>query len=208
MYPRVFREAREGLRLMCVFQNPGPPELFAKRHGGNPEMEHTIHTITPAKNREYALKNGQMWLFEDIGADKELWDRNGYFFGKTAHWTDAFKCPADDRLKESSMRSCVHYLRQELKILRPKAIVCFGRDAMSQICDCLGIDRFSGSVVRKFLGADPVIFEGEASLYPRRTIVLQAVHPAATRPGRDRLAIREFDRGMEKIFKLLERKGL
>ena len=159
-YPK-FSYGNARAKVMAVFQNPGQPTYQEQRR--------TIETVTVAEMRRWANSGVSSWLGTYID-DPSILEYDEQPFLDSYYMTQAYRCPnpldADTAKKrKEAMRHCSDHLRQEILIVRPKAILCFGREALESVKAILSPD---GKIDRiKDLYSAKVIFEwGGASVFP------------------------------------------
>ena len=151
--------------VMAVFQNPGQPTYQEQRR--------TIETVTVAEMRQWANSGASSWLSTYID-DPSLLEYGKQSFLDSYYMTQAYRCPdpldaVTAKERKEAMRHCSDHLRQEILIVRPKVILCFGREALDSVrAILLPSGRIAGL---KTLFSAKTIFEW------RGTRVFPLVHP-------------------------------
>ena len=117
--------------VMIVFENPGSPEGRNLSREQNPETAFDITNITLTEALRFAVPGQQNWLFRSNRLDRTKWEQAGLVIGETVYTTDSHKCPNPrdrnkQRQKECARELCLAYLREEIRLIQPKAIIAFG----------------------------------------------------------------------------------
>ncbi|MCY4652600.1 MAG: hypothetical protein OXC95_05485 [Dehalococcoidia bacterium] len=163
-YPK-FSYGNARAEVMAVFQNPGQPTYQ--------EQSRTIDTVTVAEMRQWANSGVSSWLGTYIDNLSTL-EYDTRFFLDSYYMTQAYRCPDPldaDMVKKrrEAMRHCSEHLRQEILVVKPKAILCFGREALESVKAILSPSgRIDGI---KTLFSAKKIFEWDG------TTVFPLVHP-------------------------------
>jgi hypothetical protein len=131
---------------MLIFENPGSPSGRNLAVENNPEMAYDISDAKLPEVLRLCIKGQKNWLFEHQGADEELWEEFGFRIGETIYTTDSHKCPnpkekekSTPTQKERTRALCLDYLREEIRIVRPKAIIAFGEPSRKSLADIEGV---------------------------------------------------------------------
>ena len=127
-YPK-FSYGNAGAKAMAVFQNPGSPT--------HQEQLRIIETVTVEEMREWANAGVSNWLTRRIGNLSAL-EYNGRDFLHGYYLTQAYRCPdppgqVPDRNRREAERHCSSYLREEIRIIKPEVILCFGLPALKSV---------------------------------------------------------------------------
>ena len=131
-YPK-FSYGNVQAEVMAVFQNPGQPI--------DQERRRTIGTVTPKEMRRWANPGVSGWLKKTLGGTSIL-EYSARPFLASYYITQAYRCPNPidkKRVKrsEEARRHCSDYLEQEIQIVKPKVILCFGAPALKSVRDIL-----------------------------------------------------------------------
>jgi uracil-DNA glycosylase family 4 len=126
---------------MILFENPGSPE-------STPQMDYTISNITLPVAQRLCIELQRRWLSDWL--DREKWDKAGFVIGKTVYTTDSHKCPdprdvEKKKRKEQARELCLDYLSEEIRLMKPKAIIAFGDYARRSVEKLEGV-KFPGSL--------------------------------------------------------------
>jgi uracil-DNA glycosylase family 4 len=126
---------------MIVFENPGSPEGRNLSREHNPETAFDITNITLAEALRFAVAGQRNWLFRSIKLDQAKWEKAGIVIGESVYTTDSHKCPDPKntdpkdkkKQKEQARKLCLAYLREEIRLIQPKAILAFGNYARRSV---------------------------------------------------------------------------
>jgi len=123
--------------LMAVLENPGSPD----RDDANIELEKNIKNVTVEHMRQGANRGIMNWL-EYRGLPSSLFNVGNQSLLEAFYITQAFRCPGPKRkptdgAKEQARRTCLPYLVEGIGYVRPRAIVCIGRAALSSVYEAL-----------------------------------------------------------------------
>ncbi len=115
-------------------------------------MEYTIADITLPDALRLCIEGQRAWPFELNRLDKAKRKRADFVIGETVYITDSHKCPNPKDLgrrkqKDKATKLCLPYLREEVRLIQPKAIVAFAEDARRSVEKACGV-KWSGSVKR------------------------------------------------------------
>ena len=139
--------------VMIIFENPGTPG------GHSPdEMAYDIGDIKLTDALRLCLQGQKTWLFDDQGADEDMWNEFEFTLGKTVYTTDSHKCPdpkAKEKLttaqktpqKERARGLCLDYLREEIRLVQPKAIIAFGKSSRESLKELESVD-WDGTITK------------------------------------------------------------
>ena len=127
-YPK-FSYGNARAEVMAVFQNPGQPTYQEQRR--------TIENVTVTEMRRWANSGVSAWLGTYID-NPSILEYGKRPFLDSYYMTQAYRCPdpldaATAKKRKEAMRHCSDHLRQEILIVRPKAILCFGREALESV---------------------------------------------------------------------------
>ena len=159
-YPK-FSYGNARAEVMAVFQNPGQPTYQEQRR--------TIETVTVAEMRRWANSGVSSWLGTYLD-DPSILEYDKQPFLDSYYMTQAYRCPDpldEDKAKKGkeAMRHCSDHLRQEILIVRPKVILCFGREALESVKAILSPGGKIAGI--KALFSAKTIFEwGATSVFP------------------------------------------
>ncbi len=167
-YPK-FSYGNPQAEVMAVFQNPGQPI--------GQELRRTIETVTPSEMRRWANSGVSGWLKENLGGTSIL-EYGARPFLASYYITQAYRCPdpIDKRRakrSEEARRHCSDYLEQEIQIVKPKVILCFGARALSSVREILSPRCRAEGI--KSLFREKMVFEWSGIR------VFPLVHPSACR---------------------------
>ena len=163
-YPK-FSYGNARAEVMAVFQNPGQPT--------GQERRKTIDTVTVEEMRRWANSGVSNWLSAYID-DLSVLEYGARSFLDSYYMTQAYRCPdpldADmAKRRKEAMRHCSDHLRQEILIVEPKVILCFGREALDSVKAILSPNGKIAGL--KTLFSEKTIFEWDG------TRVFPLVHP-------------------------------
>jgi uracil-DNA glycosylase family 4 len=150
-YPKPPR-GPESSEVMMVFENPGSPEGRNTIRDGKPEMDFTIANIALPDALRFCIQGMRAWLFQSNRLNKATWDEAGFIVGETIYTTDSHKCPnprdpEKEGQKDTARRMCLDYLREEIRLIQPRAIIAFGEHARKSVEKICGV-QWSGSLKR------------------------------------------------------------
>src|SRR5260370_27129363 len=139
-------------KVMIVFENPGSPDGRNTTRDGKPEMDHTIADIALLDALHFCIQGQRAWLFQSNQLNKAKWDEAGFVIGETVYTTDSHKCPnpkdpEKKKRKAQARKLCLAYLREEIRLIQPKAIIVFGDPARRSV-ESLGGVKWSGALKR------------------------------------------------------------
>ena len=163
-YPK-FSYGNPLAEVMAVFQNPGQPTYQEQRR--------TIETVTVAEMRQWANSGVSGWLGSYI--DKvSILEYSKQSFLDSYYMTQTYRCPDPSdsvtaKERREAAQNCSDHLREEILIVRPKVILCFGREALESVKAILSPGVRVGGI--KTLFSAKAIFEWDG------TTVFPLVHP-------------------------------
>ena len=151
-YPK-FSYGNMRSRVMAVFQNPGQPTYQ--------EQQKTIETVTIEEMRRWADAGVSNWMRTYLD-DLSILEYNERSFLDSYYMTQAYRCPDPSdtekaKRRKAAMSHCSDYLRQEIRIIKPKVILAFGGEALESVRAVLSpSSKISGL---KMLFAEKKVFE-------------------------------------------------
>ena len=170
-YPK-FSHGSISSKIMVVFQNPGKPT--------DCELQRDINNVTVDEMRKWAGEGVQRWLFglPGRGLPRTLFDLGVQDFLGLYYLTQAYRCPDPenrryaDTERQNARKECLQYLKEEIAIVRPIAILAFGKDALRSIRDLL-----SPEIPIKEISRLKPLFESKTIFVWKNVRVFPMVHP-------------------------------
>lgn len=131
-YPK-FSYGNARADVMAVFQNPGQPTFQERRK--------TIKMVSVEEMRQWANSGLSNWLKKYRIHPSEL-EYGARSFLDSYYMTQSYRCPDPlggilESQKSEAREQCLAYLRQEIAIVQPKVILCFGNRALQSVKDIL-----------------------------------------------------------------------
>ena len=131
-YPK-FSYGTATAKVVAVFQNPGQPT--------SQEKLKTIRTVTVEEMRLWANDGVTNWLRKYLD-DLSILEYDGRPFLDSYYITQAYRCPDPldknkQKKRKQAMRHCSDHLSKEIRIIRPKAVLAFGKEALESVRDTL-----------------------------------------------------------------------
>jgi hypothetical protein len=156
---------------MIVFENPGPPGGKNMTHGGqpDPQLDYTIADVTLPDALSACIRGQNAWLFQSVQLDKTKWDNAGFVIGETVFTTDSHKCPDPNdaekkKRKHEARQCCVGYLKEEIRLVQPRAIIAFGDCARRSIEEAEGV-KWPAELKLKLMSDDDRVICARGRLY-------------------------------------------
>lgn len=140
--------------------------------------EKGIDNITVNEMRKWAGEGVQRWLFGLGRVPHTLFNLGGHNFLELYYLTQAYRCPDPEgetfanRERGRARRECLHHLREEISIVRPRVVLAFGTDALRSVRDVL-----SPETPIKEISKLKALFESKTIFEWNNVRVFPMVHP-------------------------------